>query len=89
MNYELERNFKKDMLNIKNKELFQAVKDVITVVANAKDIREIKNLKKLKGYKTYYRISTGSYRAGIEIVNKTVFFSRFLDRKDIYKYFPK
>ncbi len=45
-------------------------------------------MEKLKGYETYYRIKIGDFRVGIEFVEDKVILSRFLHRKDIYKYFP-
>ena len=50
--------------------------------------KNILPLEKLKSYKTFYRIRAGDYRIGIEIVNDKIIFTRFLHRKDIYKYFP-
>ena len=35
-----------------------------------------------------YRIRLGDYRIGIEIQKDTIIFTRFLHRKDIYKFFP-
>jgi mRNA interferase RelE/StbE len=66
----------------------EAIEAAINDVKNASSLIEIKNLKKLKGYKSYYRITIGDYRIGIYISNDIVEFSRFLHRKDIYKFFP-
>ncbi|WP_202807006.1 type II toxin-antitoxin system RelE family toxin [Planktothrix agardhii] len=46
------------------------------------------HLKKLQGYDTFYRIRLGNYRIGIELNEDTIIFTRFLHRKDIYKFFP-
>ena len=46
------------------------------------------NLKKLKGAGGYFRLRLGDYRVGIALEQETVVFVRFLNRKDIYKYFP-
>ena len=43
--------------------------------------------KKLKGRKAW-RIRVGDYRIGIVLAGQTATFVRFLNRKDIYKYFP-
>jgi mRNA-degrading endonuclease RelE of RelBE toxin-antitoxin system len=55
-------------------------------LAHAKS--ELGNLKKLKGVKSYFRLKLGDYRIGLALENNTLVFVRFLDRKDIYKYFP-
>ena len=49
---------------------------------------DLPNLKKLKGAKNYFRLKLGDYRIGLTLENNIVIFVRFLDRKDIYKYFP-
>lgn len=50
--------------------------------------RDLQNVKKLEGYTTYYRIRVGEYRIGIEVLEGQVIFVCFLNRKDIYRYFP-
>ena len=35
-----------------------------------------------------YRLKLGDYRIGLALENDIVVFVRFLDRKDIHKYFP-
>jgi mRNA interferase RelE/StbE len=42
----------------------------------------------MQGYDSFYRIRSGEYQIGIEIVNEEIIFTRFLHRKDVYKYFP-
>jgi mRNA interferase RelE/StbE len=83
-----EESFEKDLRKVKHKGSLKKVKEVIDEVRNSEDLRDIRRLEKLKGYKTFYRIKAGDYRIGIEIVNDKVIFTRFLHRKDIYKYFP-
>ena len=63
-------------------------KEVIELVEQAGSLTDIPNLKKLKGGGNYFRLRVGDYRFGIALVNDAVVFVRFLDRKDIYKYFP-
>jgi len=65
-----------------------ALLDVIDEVKLAGNLRELKSLKKLKGFKNYYRIRVGDYRLGFSYDDQTIFFIRFLSRKDIYKFFP-
>jgi mRNA interferase RelE/StbE len=42
----------------------------------------------MQGYDNFYRIRLGEYRIGIELVDDEIIFTRFLHRKDVYKYFP-
>ena len=83
-----EESFEKDLRKVKDKSSWKKIKEAINGVKSSKNLREIKGLEKLKGYKTFYRIKAGDYRIGIEIVKDKVIFTRFLHRKDIYKYFP-
>jgi mRNA interferase RelE/StbE len=48
----------------------------------------VAGLKKLKGGGNYYRVRVGEYRVGLVIEGDSVTFMRFLDRKEIYRYFP-
>jgi len=80
--------FNKDLSCIGNIKLVQSIEDAIDNVKQAQTTIEIKNLKKLKGYKNYYRIRIGDYRIGLFIEKNLVEFTRFIHRKDIYKYFP-
>ena len=88
MNVRYEKSFVKDLENIREKTLLQRVKDVIDEAKKANNIKEINNLKKLKSYDTFYRIKFGDYRVGIEIANNEIIFTRFLHRKEIYRFFP-
>jgi mRNA interferase RelE/StbE len=83
-----EASFGKDLRKIQDKSLSQKIKIAINEVKDAKDIRYINSLKKLKGYETFYRIKIGDYRIGIEIVENEIIFTRFLYRRDIYRFFP-
>ena len=88
MKYELEKKFKKDVEHIQNKKLVENIKKIIIKIEEANNIREISHVKKLEGYKTYYCIDIGEYRIGLELLDNVAYFTRFLSRKDIYKYFP-
>ncbi|WP_079720471.1 type II toxin-antitoxin system RelE family toxin [Salegentibacter holothuriorum] len=47
-------------------------------------------IKKLKGFKDFYRIRIGDYRLGVKkLTDQEILLVRFLQRKEIYKYFPK
>ena len=80
--------FARDLKGVRDKNLLQRVKESIEAVERADSLNALPNLKKLKGAKNYFRLKIGDYRIGLALENDTVVFVRFLDRKDIYKYFP-
>jgi len=82
------KQFVKDLRGVKNKTLAQNLEDAITSVKQAISLADINNLKKLKGASNAYRIRIGDYRIGLYISGNTVEFCRFLNRSDLYKYFP-
>jgi mRNA interferase RelE/StbE len=88
VNVRYEKSFARDLKNIREKALLKRVKNVIDEVKNADNIQKISNLKKLKGYETFYRIKFGDYRVGIEITDDEIIFTRFLHRREIYRFFP-
>ena len=88
MKVEFRESFAKDLKGVKDKSLLRRAKEVIELVEQADSLTNIPNLKKLKGGRNYFRLRAGDYRFGISFENDTVIFVRFLDRKDIYKYFP-
>lgn len=89
MNVKYEKSFAKDLKNVKEKNLLKRVKEVIDEVKKADSLKELSNLTKLKGYDNFYRIKFSNYRVGVEIVKDEIIFTRFLHRKDIYRYFPQ
>jgi len=85
---EFRDSFAKDLKSIKDKSLLNRVKEVVENVEKVASLDEIHNLKKLKGGGNYFRLRIGDYRMGIVLENDTVIFVRFLNRKDIYRFFP-
>lgn len=83
-----EASFEKDLKRIRNKNLLKKLTDIIDAVKLAPDITQIPKLKKLKGHTSFYRIRLDDYRIGLDFVDNTIIFVRFLHRKDIYRYFP-
>lgn len=81
-------SFAKDLKRVKDKPLLRRVKETIEAVEHARSIAQIAGLKKLRSHQNYFRLRVGGHRIGIVIENDSVIFVRFLDRKDIYKYFP-
>lgn len=54
-----------------------------------KDLRKVKDQKVLSELKQIIiQFRSGNYRIGIEMTENTIIFTRFLHRKDIYKFFP-
>lgn len=90
MKTEFKNSFLKDIRSIKNKELLSRLEQFIIAVETIDDLSQIPNLKKLKGQKNqvYYRSRIGDYRVGLIIKQNIVVFVRFLNRKEIYRYFP-
>lgn len=83
-----EESFEKDLKKIKDNKIKEKLRRIIADIKTSSNISKIRNLKKLKKHKSYFRIRIGEYRIGIEIIKDKVIFTRFLHRKDIYKYFP-
>jgi mRNA interferase RelE/StbE len=83
-----EKSFGRDLKKVKDKRLLKQVQKMIAQVESANSLSDLQNVKKLEGYTTYYRIRVGEYRIGIEVLEGQVIFVCFLNRKDIYRYFP-
>jgi mRNA interferase RelE/StbE len=85
---EFRESFAKDLKGVKDKSVLKRAKEVIEAVEKTDSLANVSNLKKLKGGVNYFRLRVGDYRIGVTLENGTVIFVRFLNRKDIYKYFP-
>jgi len=83
-----EAAFLRDLKRVRSKKVRRRVQRVIEEVKRASAPHEIAGLMKLHGYETFYRIRVGDYRIGVEIVDDTVIFVRFLHRRELYRYFP-
>jgi len=88
MKVSVQSSFEKDVLKIKDKKLAKQLNRAIGIFENCKSLSEIPNLKKIKSKGSYYRLRLGSYRLGFKIEKETIVLLRFMDRKEIYKYFP-
>ena len=88
MKIKFESKFSKDLRKIKAQKILSQIKIVINECKLAQTLDDIKNLKKLKGYQTFYRIKIGDYRIGMAIINDELIFTRFLHRREIYRFFP-
>ena len=90
MKTEFKDSFLKDIRSIKDKKLLSRLEQFILAVESVDNLSQIPNLKKLKGQKNkvYYRSRIGNYRVGLIIKQDIVVFVRFLNRKEVYRYFP-
>ena len=90
MKTEFKDSFLKDIRLIKDKKLLSRLEQFILTVESVDNLSQIPNLKKLKGQKNkvYYRSRIGNYRVGLIIKQNIVVFVSFLDRKEVYRYFP-
>ena len=87
MRLEIKKQFLKDIENVPKNIKIEIVR-IIELVETAASLQELPNLKKLKGHSNYYRIRIGQYRMGIALVDDAVVLSRFLHRKEVYRFFP-
>lgn len=83
-----EAKFAKDLRAIRERKVLNKMQEIIVDCKSAMNLSELKQVKKMQGYEHFYRIRLGEYRVGIEIVGDEIIFTRFLHRKDVYKYFP-
>ena len=88
MKVEVQKSFEKDIEKISNRKLAEQVNSLIQELENCNSLLEIRHLKKMKAKGNYYRIRIGNYRLGLKQEKKTLTLLRFMDRKDIYSYFP-
>ncbi len=87
MNILIDKSFERDVkrLSIQTQKQLQ---EVIIKLTSATSIQEV-GPTKMEGAKNAYRIRFGNYRVGFYLEGNQVVLSRVLDRKDIYKYFPR
>lgn len=85
---ELTKSFERDVSKIRDKKVSDHLSKVLENLSNCNDLTQIAHLKKMKAVKNYYRIRVGDYRLGFKLENNVIILIRFLDRKDMYKYFP-
>jgi mRNA interferase RelE/StbE len=88
LNVEFRESFTKDLRAVTDKPVLRRVRELIEAVEKAQNLGEVGNLKKLKGGGSYFRVRVGEYRAGLRVEGDKVIFIRFLNRKEIYRYFP-
>ena len=82
------RQFEKEIGKITDKKLARNIENTIFAVQRASVLSDIVGLKKLHGHSNAYRIRLGNYRIGLYVDHNVVEFSCFMNRNEIYKYFP-
>ena len=88
MKVEFNESFLKDLKTVKDKSVLAKVKAAIETVEHTDSLDKITHLKKMRGSREYFRIRLGDFRIGLKLEGDTLVFVRFLNRKDIYRYFP-
>lgn len=88
MNVSFRSSVARDLNRITDKNLLRRVREAIEAVEHAQSINDLPNLKKLKSSENYYRLRIGDYRIGLAFEDDALVFVRFLNRKEIYRYFP-
>jgi len=89
MKVEFDRSFLKSLDRIHDSKVLRKIETIILSCESASQLSQIPNIKKLTGFSNYYRIRTGSYRIGIEMIDvSTIRFIIVTHRKNIYKKFP-
>ncbi len=88
MKVEFNESFLKDLKAVRDKSVLAKVQTVIESSEKADTLDQLTNLKKMRGSREYYRIRIGDFRIGLKLDGETLVFIRFLNRKDIYRYFP-
>jgi len=85
---EFRESFAKDLKRVKDRRLLKRIARVVEAVEAADSLDALPDLKKLKGGGNFFRLRVGDYRLGLALQDNAVIFVRFLNRKDIYKFFP-
>ena len=88
MKFEFASIFEKDLKKIRENRVLISFQNILTNLKKAESIFEIEGVRKMVGAKNAYRIRINEYRVGFYLINNIIQFKRFLNRKDIYKYFP-
>lgn len=84
---QIDRSFEKDAKRLPP-EVQQKLKQLILQIQKINTFSEI-GCEKLSGFENAFRSRLGNYRIGIYKDGETIVLSRILNRKEIYRYFPK
>ena len=83
-----EQAFLRDIKKIRDQKISDNLAKIIKEIKQTNDLSALDNIKKLKGHPSAFRIKVNDYRLGFFFENGHVIMVRFLNRKDIYKFFP-
>lgn len=84
-----ERRFARDLKKLrKAPQILEGIRAVILEIERAENLGVVRNVKRISGPGNYYRIRVGDYRIGFELVGDTVYLTRCLHRREIYRAFP-
>ena len=84
-----EKAFLKDIQKLRDHKVSDQLTQVLEEIKETNDLSLLGNIKKLKGHPLAFRIRVGYYRLGFFLENDHVILTRFLNRRNIYKVFPK
>jgi mRNA interferase RelE/StbE len=86
---EFDKSFFKSLTKIDDRQILKRIEQKIIEFENADNLNNLSNIKKLTGYKNYYRLRTGDYRLGFELIDtETIRLIIAAHRKDIFRQFP-
>jgi mRNA interferase RelE/StbE len=83
----IDRSFEKDAKRLPP-DVQRKLKQLIQQIQQVNSFSQL-GCEKLSGSQNAYRIRLGNYRIGIYKEDETVVLSRVLNRREIYRYFPK
>jgi len=84
-----EKAFWRDINKLRDQNVSDHLALVLEEIKKATDLSVLGEIKKLKGHPSAFRIKVDDYRLGFFLEDDQVILTRFLNRKDIYKFFPK
>ena len=87
MRFLIDRSFERDTKKLPP-EVQRQLKELLAVITKANSIKEL-SLVKLQGGDNAFRLRMGNYRIGMYLENDSLVLSRVLDRKEIYRHFPR
>ena len=88
MKIKIDRSFERDSNRLTKQTQQQQISEVIQKIKESASLQEL-SVTKMGGSGNAYRIRSGNYRIGFYLEGGLVILSRVLDRKEIYRYFPK
>ncbi len=88
MEVEFTSSFTRDLKRLRNAELRGRVERVIEELERAPEVAAVAGAARLKGPGQFYRVRVGDYRIALSVEGGAAVVTRFLHRRDIYRYFP-